>query len=1810
MSSDGISLGGSVTFALNTTGKAFSLTVPTLTILDANGKPESVGGQTYTVPVAPTLKNGTIVTNNGAPIGSYLFLEGNATITVGGFSLAGDFDVVAASGLFRIDINQMKLSVSLGSGASFSLLATGGLLYEAAGSASGSTAGFAGGLSVTLGSGKGVSGSGFEIDGNFAFGFNNTGVSQTLGTLVVAPGIKLHVDGDVIIGSFDISASLDMVYTNNTLDLVFSGTAKLGPLGNLGVNAHLDIDSGGLYGAGAITVNSSSFSGFAITGTFMLEFNTEATEYSSFKINPTDTTTIDLKPQTYVLMIQNANLSLAGGAFDVQGNLSLTLSNSVFTVAASGTMTILGASLGGTVYASIFNDGQTEMVLYASLTINSGKGGSQLSGNGFSITANPVLEINTTSSEVTIPGADTADGNPVYIDPNSFELAIIHASIDLFGFQTSGTLIAKASHGGFDIEIPQSDPLTLNFFGIAQMQIYGDINSDGNFSVTGNISYDVKLGPFELYGDLGATISNTGFAAWFSGGANVDIDISFGLLGSIHKTFNIASVSAYVGITSSSVTLHATASIAGYSLPSFDVTLGGTPQPPSHPAGLSSYVAPTVGNAGQQINLYATIYNTSGNLIPDNGSYTWVVTGPNGYYQTATTESYVPTLGAAGTYTVSIYQTGSGAPLKQSLINVQSVPPKILDLGLQSNYLTIGANLAVTAEPSVVLTSPGTTTYKWTVVKDAGTANAHTDYYSGSNPAIVLYATPAKTTPDTYTITLDITDSLNPTTNGQPVELTQTVTTFDTSNLTVNSAADEPNLPAGDNNVADLIPKNGVMTLRRALEIINLNNPFYVVAGSIPEIHFDPSLAGQTITLLDQYSLNPTTAGGESAGSTSLEILNPTLFDGSQAPGLTITNDSATSGVHSRLFYVASSSSGSTLPISSAFKNLILAGGTADYVGGMGGAIDLDSTSSGYGGVSPTVTATNVLFKGNVASLQGGAVAFGVGGTFNATDCTFEGNTVGVNNGTGGGGGAIYCGGKLYLTNDTIVNNILLNGSAYEAGAGVDISSSRVTVNIANTIIALNTGSTDLAGAPGTPISTYGYSNNGNFIGTGDASVTSGALGTYHSKTDLNLGALAERGPDGIPVYSLLPGSKALNGGITAAVSGTLDGRGYARISNGTVDSGAYEHQAEVVTTTDITGIGSLDDIVAADDDGSNITFSSSLNGEQVNVLTSGSSSALTPLSSYSIIGPDANLLGLSAYSRVPGNDTPNYTRLFNINAGITTTITGLAISNGWVIGRGGAFYNSGTLTLANDYINNNLVTDPSGILDYNQGGASYGGAIYNDSGARLIINGDTFAANSAQAYNESAGGNYAVSVSIEASGGAIYNAQNASITGINDTFANNSADGGTYSGNVSSLSPYYNNFFGHAYGGAIRTAGSGTGSVTLTNATFASNSVQDGWGNVDFSPTYQSNGADIWTDGSASLILTNSILASTSVTPNSKVSSPPTPVSLALHGPLGGSNNLVVATSGSNYATAIVSTAAPALRPLANYGGSVPTMVPIAGGAELGVGTPVAALTSDARGFTVVNSKTPDLGAVQLHSYVVTSAADSGTGSLRQTILNDIDQSPITFSSALNNTTIYLKTPIILTKDVNIVSTIGLTIDAQKSGRILVINSGVSSTISGLNLLDGIGNEGGAILNNGKLTLNSDYFYNNTAQGDTTAGPQRDGRGGSDLQRGGIDPHRHELDLPEEPGDRVDLLLGRNRLWWGHRRRPQLEVGPEQRHLRLQSRPGGKLDLLLLPICGGRCRLRWCRFQLRCRHTHQRHLRRPADPRRLQHQLRHHLHR
>ena len=518
------------------------------------------------------------------------------------------------------------------------------------------------------------------------------------------------------------------------------------------------------------------------------------------------------------------------------------------------------------------------------------------------------------------------------------------------------------------------------------------------------------------------------------------------------------------------------------------------------------------------------------------------------------------------------------------------------------------------------------------------------------------------------------------------------------------------------------------------------------------------------------------------------------------------------------------------------------------------------------------------------------------------------------------------------------------------------------------------------------------------------------------------------------------------------------------------------------VTNTADSGVGTLRNLVASSNPGDAIVFAPNLSGQTIS-LTSG----------QLVVNHDLIIDASTLSGGVAINGHHN-SRIFQFNAG-TSVLIGLTLTNGYESGRdGGALFvaNGSTLIVASCMLAGNSATnsyDGGGGI-YNDGTLSvdqstfsgnfingnyynaWGGGVYNDISGTLIVNQCTFFGNSA---NSTGGGG--------GEGGGIYNIGTATVNQC--TFFGNSASGENIGSGVGGI------------GGGIFNVSV----LTVNQSTICGNSANGSTG--DGGGIFSASDPSV----STPISLYNSVVAGNT----------------SLNG--GGDMTVLVAElncSGTNivqniYAGGISGPTplheAPELAPLGNYGGPTQTMPPLPGSPAINAGSNSATnqFATDQRGFPRLVGAGVDIGAVEFqYGRIVSSAADSGENTLRADLTYAPSGSTLTFAPTLSGQPIMLTGgEIVLSNNITIDARVpgGIEISGNNTSRVFDITSGTVSlfglTLTGgnvdpggavysaagtyLTLLDctltgNSGYEGGAILNDGSLSLYQCTFANNSS--------------------------------------------------------------------------------------------------------------------------------
>lgn len=175
-----------------------------------------------------------------------------------------------------------------------------------------------------------------------------------------------------------------------------------------------------------------------------------------------------------------------------------------------------------------------------------------------------------------------------------------------------------------------------------------------------------------------------------------------------------------------------------------------------------------------------------------------------------------------------------------------------------------------------------------------------------------------------------------------------------------------------------------------------------------------------------------------------------------------------------------------------------------------------------------------------------------------------------------------------------------------------------------------------------------------------------------------------------------------------------------------------------------------------------------------------------------------------------------------------------------------------------------------------------------------------------------------------------------------------------------------------------------------------------------------------------------------------------------------------------------------PQLASLGSYGGPTTTLPPLPGSPVLNAGSDAATgspynFTTDQRGQPRLSGTHVDIGAVEIQAPVVTTTADSGTGSLRSAASQPVDLAlgaAITFATNLSGQTIVFSSGEILLTNSTLIDASGLpggiSLSGNSANRVFELTATANLTLNRLNVVNATTvDAGGAIYTAGGSYLN-----------------------------------------------------------------------------------------------------------------------------------------
>ena len=340
-------------------------------------------------------------------------------------------------------------------------------------------------------------------------------VIQGTGTLSLLGHLNL-------VGAFRIEVS-------NGVTLQIDALLSIDPLGQLNVSGSITVNSSGLIGALVVTLNAQAGE-FTFSGKLQVEINTStsAQMVPRFTVSRSGQVTgqqmISIPAQTFRLFI-GGHLNVYN-VVTVDGSFEVTVSSTYVSVAIGGRIIVFGVELGVSGYGALYGGPNPGLVLALDLSISA-----SLQTDVFSLSGTFRLRLNTRNVPVNFTPPAFSAAATENIAANFAQIAVTNVDLNILGFHFSGSLYITLQGSYFRIEVPSSNPLSFDFFGIVTFQASGFIDSNGNFDL--RASFSISFGDCDIacvHGTLGVRvfsyydafgIHHAGFSGHLDGSADL-----------------------------------------------------------------------------------------------------------------------------------------------------------------------------------------------------------------------------------------------------------------------------------------------------------------------------------------------------------------------------------------------------------------------------------------------------------------------------------------------------------------------------------------------------------------------------------------------------------------------------------------------------------------------------------------------------------------------------------------------------------------------------------------------------------------------------------------------------------------------------------------------------------------------------------------------------------------------------------------------------------------------------------------------------------------------------------------------------------------------------------------------------------------------------------------------------------------------------------------------------------------------------------------------------------------------------------------
>ncbi|MEM5775793.1 MAG: hypothetical protein AAGU05_12400, partial [Anaerolineaceae bacterium] len=356
-----------------------------------------------------------------------------------------------------------------------------------------------------------------RFSGRFEVHLNTTSLSRTFGlssnNVTVAPGtFKIHIDGSLqILNLITITGLFDLTVNGSGFDVLAQGTVNISPFGTLAVGGSLSLSSAGLVASlqiGAGTSQVLQGAGLKFTGILQLEINTTSSTATIMRLAINKRTGAVTGFEEGTLAAQTIRLVIGGElqvlSFSIKGQFELVIQSAQISVTFNAFLGLGGFGEFTVQGGATINVSPGYFVMYLFLGANA------IDFGVIGITGNFYLRINTDSVAHTV-GTVSVPGNTCSVQ--------IQGKIKLWLLEANANFEIGVENSIFKIYVS----VTVNVFNVVNLHVTGYVYSDGRFSISGSISFNIDLCVFVLEGGFSLTFANTGLSgrAWGS----VDLEI-------------------------------------------------------------------------------------------------------------------------------------------------------------------------------------------------------------------------------------------------------------------------------------------------------------------------------------------------------------------------------------------------------------------------------------------------------------------------------------------------------------------------------------------------------------------------------------------------------------------------------------------------------------------------------------------------------------------------------------------------------------------------------------------------------------------------------------------------------------------------------------------------------------------------------------------------------------------------------------------------------------------------------------------------------------------------------------------------------------------------------------------------------------------------------------------------------------------------------------------------------------------------------------------------------------------------------------